>query len=714
MKDIHALLDSLTISEKIGQLTQIAPFFFISDLKNEVAGPVQALGIDEEAIFKAGSVLGIANADEMIRVQTNYLKKSRHKIPLMFMGDVIHGCYTIFPIPLAVASSWDPENATKMARISALEARSAGLQVTFSPMADLSRDARWGRVMEGSGEDPYLNGCFAAAMVKGYQNDGIEKNGNIAACVKHFAAYGAVEAGREYNTVDISHLNLLQNYLTGYDDAIKAGARLVMTSFNVVEGIPATISVDLLRKILRKKLRFDGVVITDYDAIRETVTHGCAEDDRDASKKSLVAGVDIEMATALYMQQLESLISSGEVSVKLLDQAVLRVLELKRDLGLFEDPFKGTSVQKEKSLCLSKEHLEESLHIAEESVVLLKNENNVLPLKSSQKIALIGPFTKSSNILGSWSWHGDRKATESLFDAWKKYNELYFVSNAEAIGEYSKTDIEKIKQSDVIVMAVGETEDMSGEAHSRSMPVLPTSQVELITWAAQFEKPIVLVLFNGRPIVLSSIVDHVAAIVEGWFLGSKMSQALVNILYGLTNPSGKLTMTFPRNVGQIPLYYNHLNTGRPENFSGDVYLSHYLDVTNTPLFPFGFGLSYTNYHYSNFRLDKHTISFQQKMTATVEVENTGEVDGYEAVQLYIQDETAEVSRPILELKKFKRVWIPRHSKVKVSFTIQDMDLKYVHSNFIKKSDPGTFNVFVGPNSVNLLKQQFRLTKQPKK
>jgi len=713
MKNIHSILANLTLEEKIGQLTQLAPFFFISDLKNEVAGPVQQLGIDEAAIFKAGSVLGIANADEMIRVQTNYLKKSRHKIPLMFMGDVIHGYETIFPVPLALASSWNLDNASKTARISGLEARTGGLQVTFSPMADLTRDARWGRVVEGFGEDPYLTGCFSAAMVKGYQNDGIEKAGNIAACVKHFAAYGASEAGREYNTVDISRLNLLQNYLNGYEQAINSGARLVMSSFNVVEGIPATINIDLLRNLLRERLKFQGVVITDYDAIKETVAHGCAEDDREAAKKSLQAGVDIEMATSVYMQQLAFLIKSGELPIQLLDEAVLRVLELKRDLGLFEDPFKGADFQKEKALILSSEHLVESLKIAEESLVLLKNKGHILPLNKYQKVALIGPYAKSPNVLGPWSWHGNRKVTETLDYSMNQFLNLVFVSDGDKISSYSEANFEQIKKADVIVLAVGETEGMSGEAHSRSIPTLPVEQEELIHSISKLGKPIVLVLFNGRPLVLTSIIDSVEAILESWFLGSKSSEAITNTIYGNNNPSGKITMSFPRTIGQIPLYYNHLNTGRPDQLNGDMYTSRYLDVANTPLFPFGFGLSYSQFKYQNFKLDKTVISQGNQIHVSVEVENTSDVDGHEVVQLYIQDITAEVSRPVAELKHFSKVFIPKRTKKEVVFAINNDDLVYIHSNYEKKSDAGSFKIFVGPNSSELLEDRFQLLKGTK-
>ena len=697
MPNIKTLLNSLSIEEKIGQLMQLAPFFFIGDLKKEVYGPIQALGVKEEEVFLSGSVLGIGNASEMRRVQEAYLAKSRHKIPLIFMADIIHGYKTIFPVPLAMSTSFNPDLIKKAARISALEAQTAGIHVTFSPMADLSRDPRWGRVVEGFGEDPYLNQVYAKAMVEGYQHDGIEKVGNLASCVKHFAAYGASEAGRDYNTVDMSRLNLHQYYLSGYKAAIDAGARLVMTSFNIIEGIPATQNKYLLRELLKEQWQFDGVVISDYDSLRQTIEHGTSEDDYDAAKKAILAGLDIEMATSSYVLNLKKLIENNEVPVSLLDDAVYRVLKLKDDLGLFDNPFKGADEQKEREFVLSKENNKVALDVAKESMVLLKNDS-VLPLKNTQKIALLGEYSKSPHTIGPWSWHGRSEDCTPLYQAISKYTKPLLVSDSNDLSTLSPSDYQALVESDVVVVAIGEHAIESGEAHSKTNLTLKPNDLRLIEDLSKLGKKIVLVLYHGRPLVLTDVEPKVHAILDTFFLGTMAQEAITETLFGFNNPSGKLTMSYPRSVGQIPIYYNYLNTGRPFKNDGNPFTSFYLDEKNTPLYPFGYGLSYSSFKLSNYRLSKQIIRESEPILVSIDVENTSPIDGYETVQLYIRDYAAEVARPVQELKQFKKVFVKAKSKQTVTFELTVSDLVYVHSDLSTYADHGRFSIQVGNTS----------------
>lgn len=697
MPQIETLLESLTIEEKIGQLMQLAPFFFIGDLKKEVYGPIQALGLKEAEVFLSGSVLGIGNASEMKRVQQAYLDKSRHKIPLIFMADIIHGYKTIFPVPLSMAASFNPELVKKAARISALEAQTAGIHVTFSPMADLSRDPRWGRVVEGFGEDPYLNQVFTRAMVEGYQHDGIEKVGNLASCVKHFAAYGASEAGRDYNTVDISRLNLHQYYLSGYKAALNAGARLVMTSFNIVEGIPATQNQYLLRDLLKGQWQFDGVVISDYDSLRQTIEHGTSEDDYDAAKKAILAGLDIEMATSSYVLNLKKLIENKEVPMALLDDAVLRILQLKADLGLFDDPFKGADELKEREFVLSQANKAVALEVARESLVLLKNDA-VLPLNKSQKIALLGEYAKNTHTIGPWSWHGRAEDVTPLERAISHYAKLHVSSDAQDLTQLTHAEYQSLLESDVVLIAVGEHAIESGEAHSKTNLTLKAKDLALIDAVHKLGKPIVLILYHGRPLILTDVAPKVSAILDTFFLGTMAQEAISETLFGVNNPSGKLTMSYPRSVGQIPIYYNHLNTGRPYKNDGNPFTSYYLDELNTPLYPFGYGLSFSTFKLSNLKVSQTSMKAHETVVVSIEVENTSSMDGFETVQLYIRDYAAEVSRPVQELKQFKKVFIKAQHKQTIEFSITVQDLVYVHSDLSVQADPGRFSIQIGTAS----------------
>lgn len=699
--DLNALLKSLSIEEKIGQLVMIAPFFFIKGSDQDIAGPLSDLGLSQAQIYQTGSVLGIGNADEMIRVQQKYLENSRHKIPLIFMADIIHGYETIFPVPLALASSFNDEILYKVARISAVEASTAGIHVTFAPMVDLVRDPRWGRVVESFGEDPYMVERFARQQVKGYQNGDINKDGHIGSCVKHFAAYGLAEAGKDYNTVDLSRLNLHQNYLRGFKGAIDAGAKLVMTAFNIFEGIPATINKYLLKDVLRGDLNFKGVVISDYASLKETITHGIAENSYDAAVRGIKAGLNIEMATAQYMKHLKDAVANGDVSIEAIDQMVIDVLKLKQDAGLFDNPFKGADKLQEQTLVRSKSHLDAALKAAEESIVMLKN-NNIFPIKKSSKIALIGRYANRKELNGPWSWHGSKHQNATLFEIFSKDMNLHYMHDGEVV------DFDKLNTADIILIAAGENERDSGEAHSKADIELPYGQAQWIQHIRkQTNKPIGLLLFNGRPLDLTNVVDHVDGLFECFFPGTMGAQAIANILLGKVNPSAKLTMSFPRAVGQVPIYYNHLSTGRPYDPHGE-YTSFYLDLEHTPLFQFGYGLSYSCFKYEQPKLSKNIMYKDETIELSVEVTNTSNIDGKEVIQLYLRDHVAEVSRPVKELINFKKVWIPANETRKVTFEINQQDLRYIGPDLKSTIDSGTFSLMVGPNSNDLQAISFKL------
>jgi len=711
--DINKLLHNMTIEEKAGQLMQLAPFFFIRDLEIEVAGNVSDIGITQKKIFQSGSVLGIRNAKEMIDVQKRYLSQSRLQIPLIFMADIIHGYETIFPVPIAISSSWNPELAYQMARVSALEASSAGIHVTFSPMADLSRDPRWGRVVEGFGEDAYLSSSFVKQMVLGYQNDGIEKPGNVASCVKHFAAYGAVEAGRDYNTVDVSRLFLHQYHLTGYKAAIDAGAKMIMTAFNTVDGIPSTVNSYLLKDVLRDQWKFEGVTISDYDSLHQIVDHGCAENDKEAALLGIEAGLDIEMASSCYVNYLKELINENKVDVKRVDKAVLRILELKKELGLFENPFKGADILLEEQLVHSKEHLAIAKKAADECSVLLKNDH-VLPLKEGVRVALIGPHAQSRSTNGSWSWHGKSELNSTLEESLVKQDIIPVITlSVERDDQISKEDKEILKTCDVAIIAIGEDAYESGEARSKTDLSIPRKQSSLVQLVKSLGLKSVVLLYSGRPLMLDSVLQT-DALMYVWFLGSQANESISETLSGKINPSGKLTMSFPRNVGQIPIYYNYYTTGRPkEEHVQNEYVSYYLDVPNSPLFPFGYGLSYSSFDYHDLHISSDEITPEEKLSISIEVTNKSNVAGYETVQLYIRDYVSKIVRPIKELKGFKKVWFEGNTSQVIKFNLQLEDLMIIDAFGNKFFEYGKFSVMVGPNSENVISKDFRLIKESK-
>lgn len=713
---LEELLQKMTLDEKIAQLQQLAaPFYEDAEDEGLITGPMESLGITADTVQNAGSVLGVAGAEKVISVQRAHMANNRHGIPLLFMADIVHGFKTIFPIPLAMGCSWDLELAERSAEIAAKEAAVSGLHVTFAPMADLVRDPRWGRVMESTGEDPYLNALFARAMVRGFQGKDLKNDPDrVASCVKHFAAYGLAEGGREYNTVDLSERQLREYYLPAYKAAIDEGAEMVMTSFNTVEGIPASGNVKLMRDLLRGEWGFDGVVISDWAAIRELIAHGVAEDDREAALKAIQAGVDIDMMTSAYVLELARLVEDGLVPESLIDEAVMRILQLKEKLGLFDNPLRGADPEAESKVVYCKEHLDAAKEQAVKSSVLLKNEG-VLPLKQGQRIALIGPFAQSGDILGNWSWTGSRETAIQLGTAMAELGGSGLVV-AEGCGIHDITErqleeaVKAAGEADVIVLALGEASEMSGEAASRTNIKLPDAQLKLVQAMKRLGKPMVAVLFNGRPLDLHGIYEEVDAMLEAWFPGSAGGAAIADLLYGVANPSGRLTMSFPYTVGQIPVYYNHFNTGRPKpaEDSQEKYVSHYLDSPNAPLFPFGYGLSYTSYSYGELTLSSETLKPGKTLEAKVRVSNDGGMAGTETVQLYIRDVSGEVVRPMKELKDFRQVTLAPGESTEVAFEITEAQLRYHHSDLSFASDAGKFELYVGGNSRDTLQAAFRL------
>lgn len=714
--DIEKLLAAMTLKEKIGQMLQLTPFFFKDDALGKITGPVEELGINEEDIRNTGTVLGTSGAKEAIEIQKSYLEKSEKKIPLIFMADVVHGYRTIFPIPLAMGCSFDETIVENAARISSKEASAAGIHVTFSPMVDLVRDARWGRVMESTGEDPYLNSVFSRAFVRGYQGDDISKEENIAACVKHFAAYGAPEGGREYNTVDISERMLREYYLSAYKAAIEEGCKVLMTSFNTVNSIPSTGNTWLMRDLLRKEWGFDGVVISDWGAVKELIPHGVAENDKEAAEKAIKAGVDIEMMTSCYIKQLERLLEDGKIKIEMIDEAVLRILNLKEELGLFENPYKGASEEKEAKLLVCAEHRKTAREVSSASMVLLKNDN-ILPFsKDVKKVAVLGPFADESKILGPWSWQGKFEEVISLKQGIinKIGEDKVVISKGCNIEGGNDEQIEEAvaaaKEAEVIVLALGEHHDMSGEAGSRAFIKLPGRQEKFAEEILKLGKPTAVILFNGRPLEIKEIHDKAPAILEAWFPGTEGGNAAADILFGDKNPSGRLSMSFPYAVGQIPVYYNAFNTGRPKKSedSTERYCSHYLDIPNAPLLPFGFGLSYSKFAYSDFKLDNNVLKKENSICASIKVKNIGTMAGEDTVQLYIRDLTADVVRPVKELKGFKKVYLEIGEEKEIVFEIDESMLRFYNSDLEFKAEEGKFTAMIGPNSRDLYTLEFEL------
>ncbi len=727
---VDALMSKMTADEKLGQLNLPGA----GDITTGQAG-----NSDIAKKIKEGNVGGLFNikgVEKIHAVQKVAVENSRLKIPLIFGMDVIHGYQTVFPIPLGLSCSWDMDLIEKSAQIAAQEASADGICWTFSPMVDIARDPRWGRISEGSGEDPYLGSQIAKAMVKGYQGNDLSKNNTILACVKHFALYGAAEAGRDYNTTDMSHVRMYNEYFPPYKAAIDAGAGSVMASFNEVDGIPATANKWLLTDVLRKQWGYKGLVVTDYTGINEMVEHGIG-DLQTVSARALMAGVDMDMVGEGFLTTLKKSVQEGKASQQQIDLACRRILEAKYKLGLFDDPYRYCDEQRSKTEIFTDANRKVAREIAAQSFVLLKN-NNVLPLKKSGTIALIGPLADAKeNMTGTWSVAADFSKSISVFQGlqtavgsnakivYAKGSNLdedtLFEQRAGMFGKSFTHDnrpaqqiideaIAIANQSDVIVAALGESAEMTGESSSRSNIEIPQSQKDLLKALLKTGKPLVLVLFTGRPLVLKWENENVPAILNVWFGGSETGSAIAGVLFGDVNPSGKLSTTFPQNVGQIPLYYNHKNTGRPlaEGKWFQKFRSNYLDVSNDPVYPFGFGLSYTTFNYSDIKLDKTVLRKDGKINATVTVTNTGKVDGKEVVQLYIRDLVGSITRPVKELKGFQKVDLKAGESKTVNFTISLNDLKFYNSDLNYVAESGDFKIFIGGNSRDVHEADFKL------
>ncbi len=722
---VDSLLNIMTIKEKIGQMNQYNGFW-------NVTGPTPIEGdaankYDHLKSGLVGSMLNVRGVDEVRKVQKIAVEQTRLGIPLIIGFDVIHGYKTLSPIPLAEAASWDLDAIRKSSEIAAAEAAASGINWTFAPMVDISRDARWGRVMEGAGEDPYLGGKIAYARVKGFQGDDLSLTTTIAATAKHFAGYGFAEAGRDYNTVDVGTSTLYNIIFPPFQEAIKADVKTFMNSFNELNGIPATGNAFLQRDVLKGDWDYKGFMVSDWGSMLEMIDHGYAENGKHAAELALNAGSDMDMESYVYVKYIEELVAEKKVDISKIDDAVKRILRVKFELGLFDDPYKYCDSDREKEIIGQKSHQEGVLDMAKKSIVLLKNENQLLPLKKKgQKIGLIGPLAADKNSpLGSWRIAGDDNTAVSVLEGMKKYkkNKLTYQEGVKlSIGEndfikefkINTTDrtgiaeaVAVAKENDVVVMVIGEYSYQTGEARSRTSLDIPGLQEELLKEVYKVNKNVVLVLMNGRPLAINWEEENIPAIVEAWHLGTQSGNAIAQVLYGDYNPSGKLPMTFPKNVGQVPIYYNHKNTGRPTNPGDDVvFWSHYSDVSNEPLYPFGHGLSYSNFEYSNLKLSANNINENEKITVSFTLKNNSEVEGKEVVQLYIRDLFASVTRPVKELKDFKMVILKPNESKEVYFEITKEKLQFYTANNKWEVEPGDFKVFIGGSSNTTLEAKF--------
>lgn len=720
------LMGKMTIREKLGQLNLPSGGDLVtgSVMNSELSDMIR-----KEEIGGFFNVKGIKKIYDLQRLA---VEENRLKIPLIVGADVIHGYETIFPIPLALSCSWDTLAIQRMARISAIEASADGICWTFSPMVDICRDARWGRIAEGSGEDPYLGSLLAKAYVHGYQGDSMQGKDEILSCVKHFALYGASEAGKDYNTVDMSHLRMYNEYFAPYRAAVEAGVGSVMSSFNIVDGIPATANKWLLTDVLRDEWGFQGLLVTDYNSIAEMSIHGVAPL-KEASVRALQAGTDMDMVSCGFLNTLEESLKEGKVTEAQIDAACRRVLEAKYKLGLFADPYKYCDTLRAEKELYTPEHRAVAREVAAETFVLLKNENHLLPLEEKGKIALIGPMADArNNMCGMWSMtctpsghgtllEGIRSAVGDKAEIlYAKGSNVYYDAEMEkgAVGirplergndqQLLAEALRTAARADVIVAAVGECAEMSGESPSRTNLEIPDAQQDLLKALVKTGKPVVLLLFTGRPLILNWESEHIPSILNVWFGGSETGDAVADVLFGKAVPCGKLTTTFPRSVGQLPLFYNHLNTGRPDpdNRVFNRYASNYLDESNEPLYPFGYGLSYTDFVYGDLQLSSETLPKNGNLTASVTVTNKGNYDGYETVQIYLRDIYAEVARPVKELKGFDRIFLKKGESREVKFVLTEDDLKFYNSGLQYIYEPGEFDVMIGTNSRDVQTKRF--------
>ena len=726
-KKIDVLMSKMTLEEKVGQMNQYNGFW-------DVTGPAPVGGTAEqkyENIKKGlvGSMLTVRGVKEVKAVQKIAVEQTRLGIPLIIGFDVIHGYKTLSPIPLAEAASWDLKAIEKSAEIAASEAAASGINWTFGPMMDISKDARWGRVMEGAGEDSYLGSKVAIARVKGFQGDNTFKSPlRIATTAKHFAAYGFVESALEYNASEISNNTLFNQVLPPFKAAVDAGLKTVMTSFNTINGIPASGDKFLLRDVLKNKWGFNGFVISDWASIREMIPWGFSKDEKEAAISAVEAGTDMDMEGGIYVPYLIDLVKQGKVKQEFVDDAVRRILRVKYELGLFDNPYRFLDEKREKEVIGSKANREAVLDMAKKSIVLLKNDTNLLPLKKSgQKIVLLGSLAESKNSpLGSWRIAADSNTAVSVLEGMQQYkgNSLNYVKGLDLTTveptfltevEYNTTDKSGFeaaknaaKEADVVVMVLGEHGFSTGEARSRTNLDLPGLQQEFLEEIYKVNPNIVLVLNNGRPLTISWAAEKIPTIVEAWQLGTETGNAVAQVLYGDYNPSGKLPMSFPRNIGQVPIAYNHYSTGRFTNKDNNVFWSHYSDVEKTPLYPFGYGLSYTTFEYSNLKINKKTFSKGEKVEVSVDLKNTGKVTGKEVAQLYLQDEFASVVRPVKELKGFEMIELKAGETKTITFTLTDAELGFYNNQNEFVVEPGSFKVMVGGSSDANLTTQFNV------
>ncbi len=724
---VDSLLKLMTLNEKIGQLNQYNGFY-------DATGPVPKEGQAAKKFLDlknglVGSMLNVKGVKEVKTLQKIAVEETRLKIPLLFGFDVIHGYKTISPIPLAEAASWDLAAIKKSAEIAAEEAASVGINWTFAPMVDIARDARWGRVMEGAGEDSFLGSKIAVARIQGFQGD-LTSHKNILACAKHFAGYAFAESGRDYNSVDVSESVLQNTIFPPFKAAVEAGVRTIMNSFNDLNGIPATGNVYLQRKILKGDWNFQGLVVSDWGSIGEMVNHGFAKNNKQASEIAINAGSDIDMESNAYVTHLSELVKEGKVKESIIDDAVKRVLKVKFELDLFKNPYKYCDENREKATVGKQEFQDVVLDMAKKSIVLLKNNDDLLPLKKSGlKIALIGGLANDkTSPLGSWRIGADDNTAVSVVEGLQKYtqNQITYSKGADVtvgrtqfvwetkINETDKSEfdaaIENAKKADIVVMVLGEHGLQTGEGRSRTDIDLPGVQQELLEAIYKVNKKIVLVLTNGRPLAIPWANDNIPAIVEAWHLGTQSGNAIASVLYGDYNPSGKLPMSFPRNVGQVPLYYNYKNTGRPTmNEPESVFWSHYSDVSNTALYPFGYGLSYSKFEYSDLKLSTNSFSKGGKIQVAVNIKNNSNVAGKEVVQMYIRDLVGSTTRPVKELKGFEMVELQPNESKNITFTIDEKTIEFFTANNKWEAETGDFKLFVGTNSVKNLETDFQYT-----
>jgi len=713
--NLQELLSRMTMEEKICQLVQLNGIFFAEN-ESEITGPADRIGIDPADLRLMGTAL---TTDAGRRIQEKHLEEDPNHIPMIMMADVIHGYRTLYPIPLAMGCSFDPELVAECSRMAAKEASAAGIHLTFTPMVDYARDARWGRIMETCGEDPYLNSVMGATQVKAFQGDDLSDPDHIAACVKHFAAYGGAEAGRDYNTVELSEHVLREFYLPAYKACVDAGVEMLMPSFNNLNGVPSTANKWLLQKVLRQEWGFEGIVISDYAAVKELLRHGVAADMKEAAVLAFSNGCDIEMMSSAYYNHLKELIEEGVFTEEQLDASVMKVLELKKKLGLFEDPYHGSSEEKEKALFLCDEHRAIARRAAEESAVLLKNEG-VLPFSENVKsVALIGPFADNHMIRGSWGCRGLDEETVTLRQGVEKLlpnaTIRYAQGCAPEFDALSKEGfaeaIEIAKQSEIVILCVGENQKYSGEGNSRSDINIPGVQSELVHEVLAVNPNAAVVLFNGRPLALGTVADEAPAILETWFMGTEAGNAMANLLFGRANPCGKLSTSFPKAVGQCPIYYNRTNTGRPKTKPEEIhqpYASSYIGCGNLPRFFFGEGLSYTEFVYEGMTLDKTEMTKDETIRVSVTVRNAGERAGKEVVQLYLHDLVSSTVRPIQELVAFEKIELQAGETKTVIFEITEPMLRLWNPCNEFVSEKGDFTISVGYADHMKFTETFRL------